>query len=62
MAKVNPTVALHVTARELVVLRRAIPYGTWGTLADKLAQAEKDSRVAVREARRELKKRELTGD
>lgn len=53
MAKPNPTVALHVTRKELDRVTRVLGYNSpLGTLGDKLRAAEKDMRVAVREGRR----------
>lgn len=61
MSLKNPTVALHVTAKELAAIERAFGYAAPnGTLRDKLSAARKDMRLANREKNRYLKQLRLT--
>ena len=56
MSPKNPTVALHVTAKELALIERALGYtARRGALSDKLKAADKDMRLANRQKNREHK-------
>lgn len=52
----NPTVPIHVTAKELRVLSGLLGYNTgYTTLSDKLNEADKAMRLATRQKNREAK-------
>lgn len=60
MSTKNPTVALHVTAKELAMIERALGWPAQiGTLRDKLSAAGKDMRLANREKNRLNKQERL---
>jgi hypothetical protein len=57
----NPTVALHVTAKELAMIERALSWPTQiGSLRDKLSAAGKDMKIANRDKNRRNKAARLT--
>lgn len=57
----NPTVALHVTAKELALIERALGWPAQiGSLRDKLNAADKDMKLANREKNRANKQFRLT--
>ncbi len=61
MNEKNPTVALHVTAKELAMIERALSWPAQiGSLRDKLSAADKDMRLANREKNRLNKLARLT--
>lgn len=61
MSEKNPTVALHVTAKELAMIERALGWPAQiGSLRDKLNAAGKDMRLANREKNRANKLARLT--
>ena len=61
MNEKNPTVALHVTRKELALIERVLGYtAQLGTLRDKLNAADKEMRLATREKNRANKAARLT--
>lgn len=61
MNEKNPTVALHVTSKELALIERVLGYNTaQGALRDKLSAAHKEMILANRQKNRLNKAERLT--
>jgi hypothetical protein len=60
MSLKNPTVAVHLTAKELAMIHRGLAWPMQiGSLGDKLKAADKDMRIANREKNRLIKQKRL---